>query len=147
MLTLCFVLVGLCCFIHQVQSLRVTSIGDSITSGGGCLEQSYTEVLQGLLGQGSTVVNAGVSSMTMLKKGLCNDLSPCSIWDTDAWKTALSSKPDVVTIMLGTNDVRYVPSNSKTIESFIFVMLSSIVTRLKFLIGKDSSRISGTISH
>lgn len=86
---------------------RVTCIGDSITSGGSCVPESYVDNLRELLGDGYEVLNAGVSSMTQLKMGLCNDLSPCSYWDTDAWQSALTSQPDIVTIMLGTNDAKY----------------------------------------
>jgi alpha-L-fucosidase 2 len=85
---------------------RVTCIGDSITQGGGCVSESYVDVLGSILGGSYEVLNAGVSSMTMLKKGLCNDLTPCSYWDTDAWQNALHSEPDIVTIMLGTNDAK-----------------------------------------
>jgi alpha-L-fucosidase 2 len=60
-----------------------------------------------MLGADYEVTNAGRSSQTMLKKGLCNDLTPCSYWTTDAWQTALNSEPDIVTIMLGTNDAKY----------------------------------------
>lgn len=93
--------------IFGAQKIRVTCIGDSITEGGGCVPGSYTDVLQSMLGANYEVINAGKSSQTMLKKGLCNDLTPCSYWNTDSWQTALNSKPDIVTIFLGTNDAKY----------------------------------------
>lgn len=85
---------------------RVTCIGDSITSGGGCGVDSYTGVLQVLLGDDYEVTNAGCSSMTMLKQGQCNGGGGCSYWRTNEWQLALNSKPDIVTIMLGTNDAK-----------------------------------------
>lgn len=70
--------------------------------------ESYVDVLNEQLGgSGYEFLNTGISSQTMLKKGLCNDLTPCSYWNTDAWQTALYSQPDIVTIMLGTNDAKY----------------------------------------
>lgn len=93
--------------ISKLNSLRVTCIGDSITEGGGCGTNSYTYLLQDLFGDTAIVTNAGKSSQTMLKKGLCNDLTLCSYWNTGAWQTALESQPDIVTIMLGTNDAKY----------------------------------------
>lgn len=90
----------------QSYSLRVTCVGDSITEGGACVSTSYTYNLQNLFGDNAIVTNAGVSAQTMLKHGLCNDLSPCSYWNTNAWQNALQSKPDIVTIMLGTNDAK-----------------------------------------
>ena len=89
------------------RAIRVTCIGDSITEGGGqCNNGSYTTYLQTILGSGYVVTNAGVSAMTQLKKGQCNGGGDCSYWHTDAWQMALSSSPDIVTIMLGTNDAK-----------------------------------------
>jgi lysophospholipase L1-like esterase len=102
-----FIALVLTALLVTSETIRVTNIGDSITEGGGCAPDSYVDILRNILGSGYEVTNAGKSSMTMLKKGLCNDLTPCSYWDTDAWQTALNSKPDIVTIMLGTNDAKY----------------------------------------
>lgn len=93
--------------------IRVTCIGDSITEGGACGAVSYTYALQDILGDGYTVTNCGVSGMTMLKKGMCGDpaygnvAGDCSWWNTWAYPAALDSEPDIVTIMLGTNDAKY----------------------------------------
>lgn len=87
-------------------SIRITCIGDSITEGGACTPLSYTQELQNLVGPTHQVINAGKSAMTMLKRGLCNDMGNCSYWSTDSWQKALKSNPDVVTIMLGTNDAK-----------------------------------------
>ena len=64
------------------RKFRLTAVGDSITEGGGCTDSSYVDVLGAMLGEEYEVFNAGKSSMTMLKRGLCNDLTPCSYWDT-----------------------------------------------------------------
>lgn len=130
----------------QGKQTRVTCIGDSITEGGGCVPESYTDLLQKLLGEDYLVTNAGKSSQTMLKKGKCNtnegdppsNYGDCSYWNTDAWTAAKvqhmitlhfthfspiypyyscvqndlmfttmqASQPDIVTIMLGTNDAK-----------------------------------------
>jgi acyl-CoA thioesterase I len=58
-------------------------------------------------GETATITNAGVPASTMLKSGLCSQTGPtCSYWDSNGWKIALKSRPDIVTIMLGTNDAR-----------------------------------------
>jgi acyl-CoA thioesterase I len=101
------VVIFLCIICNSQGAVRVTCIGDSITEGGACNANGYVPVLQSLLGSDYNVTNAGKSSMTQLKKGLCNDLSPCSYWNTNAWQVALNSEPDIVTIMLGTNDAKY----------------------------------------
>merc|ERR1711920_1149271 len=70
---------------------------------------NYPAQLQQMLGHAYEVMNFGYSGMTMLKDGLCWDNHSefpenCSYWNTDAYARALQSHPDVVTIMLGTND-------------------------------------------
>lgn len=89
-------------------NIRVTCIGDSITEGGSCGVGSYVDKLQSILGDNYSVYNAGASGMTMLKKGTCDEHmnSTCSYWDTNAWSQAQESYPDIVTIMLGTNDAK-----------------------------------------
>jgi acyl-CoA thioesterase-1 len=89
--------------------IRVTCIGDSITSGGSSCAtngQSYVVNLQELLGDNYIVMNAGVSGSTQLKQGLDNSLNPWSYWSSSSWQYALKSNPDIVTIMLGTNDAK-----------------------------------------
>jgi len=107
------ILIFLTSILTLVNSITITCIGDSITEGGGCDgTPSYTTFLQTLLDETTPeqyeVINAGVSSMTMLKHGLCNgDYSDCSYWNTGSgWHKALLSSPDIVTIMLGTNDAK-----------------------------------------
>jgi acyl-CoA thioesterase I len=106
------VLVLLVCFLQVVcgaKPIRVTCIGDSITSGhGGCNPSSYVDVLAEQLGSRYSVLNAGNSGHTMLKKGvLDSSMEPASYWDTATWVKALHSDPQIVTIMLGTNDAKF----------------------------------------
>ncbi len=44
----------------------------------------------------------------MFKDGLENDGSKASYWDSQQWTTAQNSQPDIVTIMLGTNDSKII---------------------------------------
>jgi acyl-CoA thioesterase I len=88
-------------------TIRITCIGDSITKLGACATISYSHILQDLYGSMATVTNAGVSARTMLKSGLCyRNGEDCSYWNSHGWKIALESQPNIVTIMLGTNDAR-----------------------------------------
>ena len=76
--------------------LRVACVGDSITQGVGISEpgrNGYPAQLQTMLGAKCEVKNFGVGGRTMLRKADTYDIGP-----------ALSYKPDVVIIMLGTND-------------------------------------------
>lgn len=85
----------------QADAIRVACIGNSITDGFGidmATQYGYPAQLQKKLGNGYWVKNFGVSSRTMLNKGdfpYMNEM---------AWRDALSFKPDIVLIKLGTND-------------------------------------------
>jgi lysophospholipase L1-like esterase len=83
--------------------LRVACVGDSITAGARVPEAGrYPKVLEGLLAEalGRTVEarNFGSSGATLLKKG-DNPFSSLS-----TYKGAIAFAPDIVVIMLGTND-------------------------------------------
>ena len=64
-----------------------------------------------MLGASYVVTNLGVSGTTMLKEG------DHPYWKTGQMKKALESKPDVVVIMLGTNDTK--PQNWKFKDQFV----------------------------
>jgi len=97
--------------------VKVTCVGDSITFRGCASNESmtYPSQLQRLLGPGYEVRNFGDSGKCMLKNGLCGNggdpipqcAGDCSYWHQDTFPDALHSSPDIVTIMLGTNDAKY----------------------------------------
>ncbi len=81
--------------------LRISCVGDSITQGSGAGKgMSYPTQLQGLLGAEWQVGNFGVSGRTLLRKG------DFPYWKEAAFKKAQDFHPDVVIIMLGTNDTK-----------------------------------------
>lgn len=90
----------------QAQSkIKIACVGNSITYGAGVVNReknNYPMQLQNMLGDGYEVMNFGVSGTTLLKKGN----SP--YWNTDTYKKALQSQPDIVFIKLGTNDSKAV---------------------------------------
>ncbi len=91
--------------------VRVACVGDSITYGMGTRGgMSYPSQLQGLLGSEWMVGNFGVSGRTLLRKG------DKPWWNEPAYKNAQDFEPDVVIIMLGTNDTK--PENWKYIADF-----------------------------
>jgi lysophospholipase L1-like esterase len=107
---------------------NVVCVGDSITVTQGV--QSYPSQLATLLGDQFNVINNGDSGHTMLVNGLCG-ASPagswrrpclatppnsppicsgnCSYWGSDQFlnTTNTATAPDIITIMLGTNDAKY----------------------------------------
>jgi len=92
--------------------VRVACIGDSITQGAGAADgKSYPSQLQALLGKSWVVGNFGVSGRTLLKKG------DFPYWKENAYQKALKFMPDVVIIMLGTNDTK--PQNWEHEAEFV----------------------------
>jgi acyl-CoA thioesterase I len=92
--------------------IRVACIGDSITQGSGAAKgMSYPSQLQALLGESWVVGNFGVSGRTLLKKG------DHPYWNENAYQKALKFEPNVVIIMLGTNDSK--PQNWKHEAEFV----------------------------
>lgn len=86
------------------KAIRVACVGDSITFGAGIKDRqhdSYPAVLGDLLGNGWDVRNFGHSGATLLKKG---NLPYDKQKEHEA---ALTFAPDIVVIMLGTNDSKH----------------------------------------
>jgi lysophospholipase L1-like esterase len=83
------------------QQIRVACVGNSITAGAWLsnpAEDSYPGILGGLLGPDYHVRNFGYSGSTVLKNGN----SP--YWEKPSYQFALGFFPDIVIILLGTND-------------------------------------------
>jgi acyl-CoA thioesterase-1 len=79
--------------------IRVACVGDSITFGARLTDRangSYPAQLQSLLGDGAEVMNFGVGSCTLIRKGRPN------VWSQ--LERIRQSNPDVVVVSLGTND-------------------------------------------
>lgn len=79
--------------------IKVACVGDSITEGvGSSSGNSYPSQLQRLLGSAFEVKNFGVGGRTLLKKG------DHPYWNEAAYTQSKAYQPDIVIIMLGTND-------------------------------------------
>lgn len=88
---------------YAASQRKVACVGNSITFGYGLASpstQSYPSRLQVLLGSSYAVSNFGVSARTMLKNG------DRPYWNETQFTEAKALKPDVVIIMLGTNDAK-----------------------------------------
>ncbi len=82
--------------------INISCVGDSITFGSGIknTNNSYPFQLESMLGQKFTVRNFGRNSATMLQKG------NLPYWTQKEYNNAMRSNPDLVIIMLGTNDTK-----------------------------------------
>ena len=93
--------------------IKVACVGDSITAGVGTRDSgkdAYPAQLGRMLGDQYDVHNFGVSGATLLNKG------DKPYQKEGAFHQALELKPDVVVIMLGTNDTK--PQNWKFKDEF-----------------------------
>jgi acyl-CoA thioesterase I len=89
------------------RQIRVACIGDSITQGSG-----YPSKLHELLGSNYTVANFGVSGSTV------STYSSKPYIDQDVFQEAIDYHPDIVVIMLGTNDANPdIAQNESNFES------------------------------
>jgi lysophospholipase L1-like esterase len=92
-------------------AVKVACVGDSITQGSGAGPgKSDTAQLQEMLGDKWQVGNFGVSGRTLLKKG------DFPYWKEKKYQEAMQFLPDVVIIMLGTNDTK--PQNFEHEKEF-----------------------------
>lgn len=92
---------------------KIACVGDSITFGYGLSDpevQSYPAILQGLLGSEHEVGNFGVSGATLLESG------DRPYRDESRFQDSNSFAPDIVIVMLGTNDAK--PINWSGSEQF-----------------------------
>ena len=84
--------------------IRIICAGDSLTYGSGVLKtreiDSYPAQLQTRLGTGYLVSNFGLRNATASASG---DLPYV---ESEQYKESLKSKPDIVILMLGTNDTK-----------------------------------------
>jgi lysophospholipase L1-like esterase len=105
----------------SAQQVKIFANGDSITFGAGSSDgtvKSYGPVLASLLGANYTVQRDGVSGATLLKKG-----QP-SYFNTQGVTNTIQANPDIITILLGTNDSK--PSNWVYRDEFVADYLSLI---------------------
>jgi lysophospholipase L1-like esterase len=94
--------------------IKIACVGDSITEGTGLSSpatESYPAKLQKLLGSEFEVKNFGVSGRTLLRKG------DFPYWKESAFTQSHNYNPDIVTILLGTNDGK--PFNWKYGTNFV----------------------------
>jgi len=100
---------------NRERAVRVACVGDSITAGDGTPNRafdSYPAQLQRMLGRKHwEVMNFGVGGATLLNAG------DRPYQKQKAFQKALESGPDVVVIMLGTNDTK--PQNWKSRDQFV----------------------------
>ncbi len=85
--------------------IRVACVGDSITESSG-----YPAKLQAILGSNYTVANFGISGSAVTQT------APKPYVNQPAFWNALSFQPDIVVIMLGTNDANV--NNTQNLSGF-----------------------------
>jgi lysophospholipase L1-like esterase len=92
-LSVTFGLMGLGASSAAAAPIKVACVGDSITQNSG-----WSDKLGAKLGAGYTSTNYGLSGTTLLKAG------DHPYWGSQQYMDSHSANPDIVVIMLGTND-------------------------------------------
>lgn len=100
--------------LQEAFSIRVACVGDSITYGAKIQDKflhSYPAQLQQLLGGHYLVKNFGASGYALQKN------ANFPYWDHPNFQESCDFQPDIVLIMLGTNDTK--PYNWTGVEPFL----------------------------
>lgn len=125
----------------QIDTIRVACIGNSITEGDGLSSKtldSYPPQLEMLLGENKDgdhydVINFGLSGRTMLKNG------DSPYWNEPEFTEALNCEPDIVTILLGTNDSR--SANRSLVDDYFYSDYQAMIDTFAQLESKPKIRI------
>ncbi len=88
----------------QRQVCRIACVGDSLTAGHSWPNESYPVYLQTILGDRYEVGNFGVNGISATGYGGSWNNPNAKYRVQDVYTRSLAFKPDVVTILLGTND-------------------------------------------
>lgn len=110
--------------IASGEKITVVCVGDSITYGYGAkkTDNSYPSRLQKLLGNGFNVINCGRSSAYVMSPESEYNVkaSTPELWypATAQYQAAVQSTPDIVIVMLGTNDARSM-SGLDAVDDFV----------------------------
>lgn len=109
--------------------VRIACVGDSITWGYSIthhrLARAWPGVLQKLVGKKFKSANFGHSGATLLKKG------NVPYWKTPEFKAATKFDPNIVIIMLGTNDTK--PQNWKKYGSQFTANAEALIRHFEHL--------------
>ena len=110
---------------NSKQAIKVACIGDSITYGYGLYNRdsdSYPAVLQQLLGEKYEVINFGLSGRTA-------ELSADKPYMLeDYYEKSKAFSPNIVSVMLGTNDTKKINWNAKQFVNDYRYLLESYLT-------------------
>ncbi len=104
---------------------KVACVGDSITEGYGLAVQSktgYPVMLDSILGPDYTVLNAGRSATTLLKKG------DFPYWICKEFSNVFAFQPNIIVLKLGTNDTKPQNWNAENYEKDYQSMIDTFKT-------------------
>ena len=100
--------------------IRVACVGDSITYGvnlsgaGTATGQTFPGVLAGLLGSNYNVQNYGYPGLALMSLPGGNPSSHPAYTSTSYYTSSINFNPNIVIIMLGTNDASFTPNSGET---------------------------------
>lgn len=115
---------------------RVACVGDSITYGVNLASnQTYPAFLQTLLGSGYNVQNFGYPGLSLMSLPGGNPSYHPAYTSTTQYSAAINFNPNIVIIMLGTNDASFAPNAgqtwAQTYESMFISQYQSLIGAFK----------------
>jgi len=113
--------------------VRIVCVGDSITYGTGAANQAkdcYPAILQELLGNSYAVINCGKAKATCLPSSSTYfNTNGISYTESAEYTKSIKSSPDIVLIMLGTNDAKNIPASAKAAKEEFYSALASLAKK------------------
>lgn len=136
--------------IANGETIVVACVGDSVTKGTGttsAAKYSYPAQLQKMLGKGFEVVNCGIgTSYVMNPASKYNTKAHIPhLWypNTDEYKKLMASSPDIVIMMLGTNDARSM--TTKAAEADFLTEYKALIADIQAMESKPELYLSTMI--
>ncbi|MBD3320833.1 MAG: hypothetical protein GF350_07045 [Chitinivibrionales bacterium] len=115
-----------CCVMHTAcQPYMVACVGNSITEGWGTSNHetySYPAQLQTMLGYEYQVEKFAKSGATLMR-----ETGSLPYWDQFEFEAVLNSGADIITVMLGTNDLGYWYNSSNTFDSDLAALVDTFL--------------------
>lgn len=129
--------------------IRVACVGDSITAGVAVSSSSktYPSDLQAALGSGYNVQNFGVSGTALMNLPQGNPSSHPPYTSTSAYNNMIAFNPNIVIVMLGTNDSAFPVDSNGWASDYLSTYISqyeSFITTLRNQPAKPTVYIATT---
>ena len=113
--------------IKVKEKLNIACIGDSLTAGHNWANESYPTKLAGMVDENYVVENCGVNGISITGYGGSWKNPNMRYIKQDVYQKSVNFKPDILAIMLGTNDATEWSKAEPTFEDEYRILLDSYI--------------------